>query len=351
MSGQRFFPPAEPQTIGVIADAVGAKVDEAARERLISDVRSLGEAESDHLSFLRDGKMLRQARESRAAAIFCDPRFAAELAPTAVPVLTPYPANAFGLAASLFHPSAMRPRPVTSRAGGEIAESAVVEEPEGLEANVIVEAFAVIARGVEIGRGSVIGPGVVIGPGCTIGRNSVIGAGSTIQCAHIGDRVIFHPGVRVGQDGFGLARTPAGYQKVPQTKAVIIQDDVEIGANATVDRGSHRDTVIGKGSKLDNQVQVGHNVVMGCHCVVAGCTGIAGSITMGDFVTLGGRVGLRDGITIGNGASVAGGSVVGEDIPDGAQYAGAPAADAKKFAAERIAIARLMRAGARASKS
>ncbi|MBJ3775546.1 UDP-3-O-(3-hydroxymyristoyl)glucosamine N-acyltransferase [Acuticoccus mangrovi] len=347
----RFFPPAEPQTLGTVADAVGAKVDEAARERIMTDVMPLDTAGPEHVSFLRDAKHRAALATTKAGAVFCEARFAAEMPEGSIALVTPYPDNAFGLAAGLFHPSAMRPRPLTARAGGEIATTAIIEEPEGLEANVIVEAFAVIARGVEIGRGTVIGPNVVIGPGCTIGRNAVIGANSTIQCAHIGDRVIIHPGVRIGQDGFGLARTPDGYRKVPQVGSVVIQDDVEIGANTTIDRGSRRDTVIGKGTKIDNQVQIGHNVVMGCHCVIAGCVGISGSVTMGDYVTLGGHVGLRDGITLGSGSSVAGKSGVGEDVPAGATYAGLPATDARRYLAERMAIGRLMRKKGGASNS
>lgn len=346
----RFFPPAEPQRLGTVAKAVGARVDPAHAERIMSDVMPLAEAGPEHVSFLRDGKSLKAASQSKAGAIFCDERFAGELPEGCAPLITPHPANAFGLAAGLFHPSAMRPRPLTARSGGEIAATAVIEDPEGLEANVIVEAFAVVSRGAEIGRGAVIGPHAVIGPGVTIGRNTYVGAHSTIQCAHIGDRVIIHPGCRIGQDGFGLARTPDGYLKVPQTRAVIIQDDVELGANCTIDRGSSRDTVVGKGSKIDNHVQIGHNVVMGVHCVVAGCTGISGSVTMGDYVTLGGHVGLRDGITIGDGASVAGKSGVGDDIPAGAQYVGIPAVDARRFIAERMAITRLSRPASGASK-
>jgi UDP-3-O-[3-hydroxymyristoyl] glucosamine N-acyltransferase len=339
----RFFPPAEPQTLGTIADAVGARVSDEARQRIMSDVQPLDTAEPDEISFLRDAKHLPALARTKAGAVFLEPRHAGAVPEGTVPLLTPYPANAFGLAAALFHPSAMRPKPLTARQGGEIAATAVIEDPEGLEANVIVEANAVIARGVEIGRGSVIGPNVVIGPGVTIGRNTVIGANSTIQCAHIGDRVIIHPGVRIGQDGFGLARTPDGYRKVPQVGSVIIQDDVEIGANATVDRGSRRDTIIGKGTKIDNLVQIGHNVVIGSHCVIAGMTGISGSVTLGDYVTLGGHVGLRDGITLGSGSSVAGKSGVGEDIPPGEQWGGLPAMEARKFLTERMAIMRLAR--------
>ncbi|MEM6762985.1 MAG: LpxD N-terminal domain-containing protein, partial [Pseudomonadota bacterium] len=215
----RFFPPAEPMTLGAVAEAVGAEVAEAERARIMSDVMPLSDAGPDHISFLRDGKMRKAAQTSKAGAIFCERRFAEDVAANAVPIITPHPANAFGLAAAMFHPSAMRPKPITQRSGGEIAPTAIIEDPEGLEANVIVEAFAVIARGVEVGRGSVIGPHAVIGPGCTIGRNTVIGAGSTIQCTEIGDRVIIHPGCRIGQDGFGLARTREGFIKVPQTRS------------------------------------------------------------------------------------------------------------------------------------
>lgn len=347
----RFFPPAEPQRLGTLAQAVGAKVDEAHAGRIMNDVMPLAEAGPDHVSFLRDSRHLKAAAESAAGAIFCEPRLADQLPSTAVALLTPYPGNAFGIAAGLFHPSAMRPRPITARSGGEIAATALIEDPEGLEANVIVEPYAVIARGVEIGRGSVIGPHVVIGPGCTIGRNTIIGAHTTIQCAHVGDRVIIHPGVRIGQDGFGLARTPAGYFKIPQVRAVVIQDDVEIGANTSIDRGSWRDTVVGKGSKIDNNVQIGHNVVMGCHCVVAGMTGISGSVTMGDYVTLGGHVGLRDGITIGDGSSIAGKAAVGTDVPAGAEYAGYPAMERRQYISERMAIGRMVRKSSSASKS
>lgn len=339
----RFFPPPEPQRLGTVADAVGAAVDGAMRDRIVSDVMPLDAAGPEHVSFLRDAKLRAQLEATAAGAVFVEQRFASSLPAGVAALVTPYPGNAFGLAAALFHPTAMRPGPITGRQSGEIHATAVIEDEDGIEPNVIVEAYAVIARGTLVGRGSVIGPNVVIGPGCTIGRNTVIGANSTIQCALIGDRVIIHPGVRIGQDGFGLARTPAGYRKVPQVGAVVIQDDVEIGANTCIDRGSRRDTMIGKGSKIDNLVMIGHNVVMGTHCVVAGCTGIAGSVTLGDHVTLGGHVGLRDGITIGSGASVAGKSGVGDDIPAGATWAGAPAMDARSYVSQLMALRRLAR--------
>ena len=128
--------------------------------------------------------------------------------------------------------------------------------------------------------------------GVAIGRDCAIGAGATVLHALIGDRVIIHAGARIGQDGFGYLPSPRGHQKIPQTRRVIIQDDVEIGANTTIDRGSTRDTVIGEGTKIDNLVQIAHNVSIGRHCLIAGQTGISGSSQVGDFVMMGGQVGL-----------------------------------------------------------
>ena len=129
----------------------------------------------------------------------------------------------------------------------------------------------------EIGAGTVIGAGAVIGPGVRIGRDCSIGPNASIVHALIGDRVIIHPGCRIGQDGFGYLMAPRGHRKVPQVGRVIIQDDVEIGAKTTIDRGAIRDTVIGEGTKIDNLVQIGHNVSIGRHCVLVAQTGISGS--------------------------------------------------------------------------
>ncbi len=128
-----------------------------------------------------------------------------------------------------------------------------------LEAGVTIDPLAVIGPRAEIGAGTLIGAGAVIGPDVRIGRDCAIGADASILCALIGDRVIIHPGARIGQDGFGYLPSAKGHQKIPQTRRVIIQDDVEIGANTTIDRGATRDTVIGEGTKIDNLVQIGHN--------------------------------------------------------------------------------------------
>jgi UDP-3-O-[3-hydroxymyristoyl] glucosamine N-acyltransferase len=158
-----------------------------------------------------------------------------------------------------------------------------------------------------------------------IGRQSVIGAGATVCNALLGDRVIIHSGARIGQDGFGFAMGPRGHLKVPQIGRVVIQDDVEIGANSTIDRGANRDTVIGEGTKIDNLVQIGHNVVIGRHCVIVSQVGISGSTELGDFVSCGGQAGLTGHLRIGMGAQIAAQSGVMNDIAPGAKMGGSPA--------------------------
>jgi UDP-3-O-[3-hydroxymyristoyl] glucosamine N-acyltransferase len=200
-----------------------------------------------------------------------------------------------------------------------------------LEANVTVDPLAVIGADAAIGAGTVIAAGAVIGPGVRIGRDCAIGAGATIQHALIGDRVIIHPGVRIGQDGFGYLPSPQGHQKIPQTRRVIIQDNVEIGANSTIDRGSNRDTIIGEGTKIDNLVQIGHNCSIGRHCIIVSQTGISGSVKVGDYVMMGGQVGIADHFTIGDGAMLAARSGVITDVPAGARYNGWPAQPARDW--------------------
>jgi UDP-3-O-[3-hydroxymyristoyl] glucosamine N-acyltransferase len=153
--------------------------------------------------------------------------------------------------------------------------------------------------------------------------------------------VIIHPGARIGQDGFGFAMGPGGHLKVPQVGRVIIQDDVEIGANTTIDRGANRDTVIGEGTKIDNLVQIGHNVHVGRHCVIVGQVGISGSTVLEDYVVLGGQVGVAGHLRIGMGAQVGAKAGVMNDLAAGGKYLGAPAKPARQMFREVAALTKL----------
>jgi UDP-3-O-[3-hydroxymyristoyl] glucosamine N-acyltransferase len=211
------------------------------------------------------------------------------------------------------------------------------------EEGVSIDAGAVVGPRAEIGSGSVIGANAVIGAGVRIGRDCSIGPNTTLTNALIGDRVMIHPGCKIGQDGFGFVMGGNGHLRVPQVGRVIIQDDVEIGAGTTIDRGAIRDTVIGEGTKIDNLVQVGHNVSIGRHCVIVAQTGISGSSTLEDFVVLGARVGLNNNVTIGEGAQIAAISVVHGDVPPGARWGGTPAKPVKQWFREMKILERLAR--------
>ena len=188
-----------------------------------------------------------------------------------------------------------------------------------------VHPTAVLDATAEIGAGAQIGPYCVIGPGVSIGAGAHIGSHVTIGFSLIGDRARILSGARLGEDGFGFAPAASGLVRMPQLGRVMLGDDVEIGANATIDRGTLGDTTIGPGTKIDNLVHIGHNVRVGAHCVVAAQSGFSGSCVIGDGVMIGGQVGLADHITIGAGAKIAAQSGVITDIPAGTSWGGTPA--------------------------
>ena len=190
----------------------------------------------------------------------------------------------------------------------------------------------------EIGAGTIIGAQSIIGPQVRVGRDCSISPQVSVLNAFLGNRVILHGGVRIGQDGFGFAMGPQGHLKVPQVGRVIIQDDVEIGANTTIDRGASRDTVIGEGTKIDNLVQIAHNVVIGRHCVIVAQVGISGSATLEDYVVLGGQVGVVGHVRIGMGAQIAATSNVNSDVPPGARWGGTPAKPVREWFREVTAL-------------
>lgn len=209
------------------------------------------------------------------------------------------------------------------------------------ERDVTLGTNVVIGAGVEIGRGTVIGANTVIGAGVTIGRNCVIAANCTIDCAHLGNEVTVHSGVRIGTEGFGWLDHGRTNRKIPQLGRVIVQDRVEIGANSTIDRGALGDTVIGDGTKVDNLVQIGHNCRIGRNCLIAAMSGLSGSTVVEDGVLMGGGVGTSGHLRIGAGSIVHGRAAVTKDWPAGSKLAGAPAQDIKDFWREIAAMRKL----------
>jgi UDP-3-O-[3-hydroxymyristoyl] glucosamine N-acyltransferase len=310
-------------------------------DRRISNIAPLDTAAAADISFLDKARFLDALAVTRAGACFISLPFEAKAPPGLAILVTPEPYRAFVAVTRALFPDALRPSSLFGVKGR--SKDAHVHPTARLEANVTVDPLAVIGADAEIGAGTVIAVGAVIGPGVCIGRDCAIGAGATIQHALIGDRVIIHPGTRIGQDGFGYLPSPQGHQKIPQTRRVIIQDDVEIGANSTIDRGSNRDTIIGEGTKIDNLVQIGHNTSIGRHCALAAQTGISGSVQVGDYVMMGGQVGIADHLTIGNGAMLAGRTAVLTDVPAGARYNGWPAQPSREWLRGVSLVRRMVR--------
>jgi UDP-3-O-[3-hydroxymyristoyl] glucosamine N-acyltransferase len=336
-----FFDRAGPFTLAEVAAASEAVVAPGADGAVtVSDIRPLSDAAHAHVSFLDNKKYLEQASVTNAGACFIAQPFAARLPSTTVPLIGKSPYRSFALALRLFYPDSL-----WSKAAG--SGTAPIDPTAVLEPGVVVEPGAIIGPEVHIGRGSRIAAGAVVGYRCSIGRGSYIGPGATVIHALVGDRVILHAGVRVGQDGFGFAMGRAGHLKVPQIGRVIIQDDVEIGACTCIDRGALKDTIIGEGTKIDNLVQIGHNVIVGRHAVIVGQVGLSGSCELGDFVVMGGHSGAVGHVRIGAGAQVAGSSHVNEDIPPGARVGGTPAVPFREWGRQLAAIKRLGRKSSR----
>jgi len=278
----------------------------------VAGIAPLDEAGPDQISFLANAKYRAKLATTRAAAVILGPEAAADCPVAAI--VTPQPYLYFARVAQWLHPE---PRPSTG-----VHSSAVVESP--------VPASASVGANVHVGPGSIIGEGVVIeancsiGAGCEIGADSWLHAGVTVyRGCRIGRRAIIHSGAVIGADGFGFAREQDGsWVKIPQSGGVIIGDDVEIGANTSIDRGALDDTVIEDGVKLDNQIQVAHNVRIGAHTAMAGCVGIAGSARIGKRCTVGGAAAILGHLTVADDVSISSCTLVTKSITQPGTYTG-----------------------------
>lgn len=337
-----FFAPSRRFLASEIASLTGAQLADPDQANVeVVRVAASSEGGAGTLIFVNGGRQASQLSAVTAAALLCTEDVAG-LAPDGMAVLvTPKPQAAFMTVARLLFPSSARPGPMTGETA--VSDRAFVAKDSEIEPGAIIEAGAIVSPGATIGRGTVVGPNAVIGPSCRIGRDCYVGPNATVQCALVGDRVIVHGGVQIGQDGFGYLPGEKGLEKIPQIGRVIIQDDVEIGANTTIDRGTMADTVIGEGTKIDNLIQIAHNVRIGRRCILAGQCGISGSVVIEDYAMLGGAVGVADHITVGKGAQIAARSGVTNNVAAGAQVAGYPAVPVDQWRREVASVRMLAR--------
>src|SRR5260370_4586832 len=274
MTQPLFFKSAKGMTLAEIAALTGAHpADGVPLDRTITNIAPLDSAGASDLTFFDNPKCLDELAGPRAGACLLAPRFANHTPPRLAVLTVREPYRAFVAIARTLFPDSLRPSLVFAAAG--IAPGAHVHPSARLESGVALDPGVVVGPGAEIGSGTVVAAHAVVGPGRRIGRNCSIGAQSSILHALIGDRVIIHPGCRLGQDGFGYALGRPAHTKVPQIGPVLIQDHLQIGAGPTIHPPAHRDTVIGEGTKIDNLVQIGHNVAIGRHCVLVGQVGIS----------------------------------------------------------------------------
>ena len=329
----RFFHRSGPHSLAAVVDAAEAKAPP--RRLMLTGIAPLQTAEPAEVSFLDNRKYAATLADTCAGAVIVHPDMVERVPATAVAIITDEPYVAWARVAALFHPVP------PARPG--VHPSAVVAEDASIDASAEIGPLAVIGSGAEIGPRCRIGPSAIIDDGVVLGADCRIGAHVSLSHALVGDRVIVLPGARIGQDGFGFAVSGEEFVSVPQIGRVVLEDDVEIGANTTIDRGSLHDTCIGAGSRLDNLVQIGHNVRLGRGCVIVSQVGISGSTVLEDHVMVGGQAGMTGHLRIGRRARIGAQAGVMSDVPAGADVVGSPAQPAREFFRHVAVLRRLVR--------
>jgi UDP-3-O-[3-hydroxymyristoyl] glucosamine N-acyltransferase len=329
----RFFARSGPRSLASVAEAAGGTAPNVGL--LISGVAPLQTAGPEEVSFLDNRRYAPALERTSAGAVIVHPDMLPRVPERTVAIVTEEPYAGWARVAALFHPA--------RAASPGVHPSAVIMEGARVDPSAEIGPFSLVEVGAEIGARCRIGPFVAVGAGVLLGPDCRIGAHASLSHAILGTRVYVYPGARIGQEGFSFAPTRSGFLSVPHLGRAILEDDVEVGANTTIDRGSTGDTVIGAGSRLDNLVQIGHNVRLGRCCAVVAQVGIAGSTVLEDFVQVGGQAAMAGHLNIGKGARIGAQAGVISDVPPGAALVGSPAQPRQDFFRQVAALKRLIR--------
>ena len=313
------------------------KLQRNLEDKLIEGVSTIQNASSKEITYLSNKNYLNGVSNIKAAACLITLDLLDVLPENVVPIIVENPEYTIIDIMGLFYED------LEDGIDSQISDLSYVASDLVLGENTQIKPGVVVKSGVVIGDNSTIDSNTTIGSNVMIGHNTRIGSNCTLQNCILGNNVIIHPGVRIGQDGFGYSFGDGILKKFPHIGRVIIQDSVEIGSNTTIDRGSLNDTTIGEGTKIDNLVQIGHNVTIGQNCAIAGQVGISGSVSIGNNVMIGGQSGVKQHRKIGDNVQIGAGSGVMNSIPSNQRVAGNPARKLESYLSEIKTISRIAR--------
>jgi UDP-3-O-[3-hydroxymyristoyl] glucosamine N-acyltransferase len=334
MPDSRFYHRGGPFTIQDLLAISGTTLADGGNPHLlIHDIAPLEKASMGHITCFHNPKYRQEFEQTKASACIIHPDYVQKAPDHLTILVSVQPYRAYGKIASLFYPPTLKEAAISPLAN--------IHPTAKIGNNCYIGPFVVIEENATIGNNCQIGSHVVISQSVTIDDNCIIDPHVTIEFAIIGKRVHIKSGARIGQQGFGFHMDEKGHLSIPQLGRVIIENDVEIGSNTTIDRGAEPDTIIGAGTRIDNLVQIAHNVQIGENCVIVAQVGIAGSTKLGRYVVAAGQVGVTGHLQIGDGAKIAAQSGIMRDVAAGETVAGSPAVPFREWQRQTIALMRL----------
>lgn len=338
MADTRFFQKTGPFPLTDLAHLCHAElhIPTDIQSPLITDVRPLNIATDTDIACYHNTKYVQELQETKAAACLIHPDNIHQAPKNLILLITPRPYRSYGKLLSHFHPDTQNNTHETT-----IAPTAIISPSAKIGSKCFIDNYTIIGDNVEIGDGTSVGPHTVIDRGVKIGKSGQISSHVTISHSLIGNQVIIKTGAKIGQKGFGFDMDDQGHVPIPQLGRVLIGDHVEIGSNTTIDRGSNADTEIGNGCRIDNLVQIAHNVILGENCILVAQVGIAGSSKLGKFVIAAGQVGIAGHLTLGDGVRIAAKSGLMRNVPSGETVAGIPAVPIREHFKQVATLAKL----------